>query len=522
MPYSHTAGLTRRPGAALAAALVLALGACDGGRVAGVAPAAEPAAARAERGGDLVTSDARALAAAVRAVGNENELLVMLKDDGVPGVSAAYLRELPLRADLVIGVPAAAPGAAARADGHTLAGKGARDAVRRALAAHGVAPYRETELLNVFAVRVPDDRLVPVLGVLLRHPNVDYVEANQKRPVEFHEASAGGLGRAAAMMFGGYGLDTKHTFHNVDDVWAAYTRGSGAKVGVMDSGVAYNRSTGTYDADLSLLAPGVGVDKRGFVDDYAEIPNCGSTGQLYYGQCVSWDDHYTVSSSGVPNTGHGTKMTGIVGANDNETGYVGVLPDGLTVGMKIAQNDRVSGNGCTGSSGYCIEDDDFVAAIDWAIRNDLDVLSMSFDGEFGGSVFDKLKAATNTYNIVLVASTDNRTGETYEPAEFNFVIAVAGLTLSGANDGDQRYKDLAAYSGSVGTVTASCPSSYAFCTPNGPGTVAGTSAATATVAGIAGLLRSYRPWETAATVRARLVNTAGTNGRVDALRAITY
>lgn len=456
------------------------------------------AAARATAPGDLVTSDAASMAERVRQVGNQNELLVVLKEATTPGVNAQALLSLPLRADLVIGLGAGRGAGRGNAD-MTKAGPEARNAVLNALAAHGVTPYNQAGELPIFAVRVPDDRLVPVLNVLLRHPSVDYVEANQKRPAVL-----------SGTPVGTNPLDDKHTFHNVQLAWD-FTRGAGAKVGVLDTGFANDRATNTWHPDGQLQTPSSGVDKRGFSDDYPHLTGC----SVYNGACVPWDDQ-----------GHGTSMTGLVGANDNADGSVGIMPEGLTISMKIISNDFVSGSGCGGTRVDCIEDDDFVGGIDWAMRNRLDVLSMSFTSQFGSSVFNALKSAYTNYDIFMVAATGNPNQPSGgEPVEFSFVYGAAGLDSYGGNFGHQVYKDFAALSGGY-TTNPYCPSIYSFCSPGGSDTLfptsGGTSSSTAIIAGIAGLLRAYYPLETASQTRARLVNTMGVNGRVNAYAAITY
>jgi hypothetical protein len=189
-------------------------------------------------GGDLVTSDPQVFAEALRAIDNENEVLVILKNSDFPRLAADLLRELPLSADLAIALPETPADAPRRhRPGFAPAGEPAHNAVLQALAAHDVHPYRHASWAEVMAIRIPDEKLVPVLAMLLHHPNVDYLEANQKRPIVLD----GGF------MFGDPAgsnpADIKHTFHDVLKAWD-YTRGTGAKVGIIDSGFAYDRSTG--------------------------------------------------------------------------------------------------------------------------------------------------------------------------------------------------------------------------------------------------------------------------------------
>lgn len=200
-------------------------------------------------GGDLVTSNPEEFADALRRIGNENEVIVLLKDASVAPVAGDFLRELPLGADLVVAVRDVPAGTTLRRQpGLARAGAAAGEALMRVLRNHGIEPYRtDTQAL---ALRIPDDKLVPVLAVLLHHPNVDYMEANQQRPITFN-----------ASPLGSNPLDIKHTFHNVDDAWG-YTRGSGAKVGILDSGFAYNRGTGQWHSDGQQINTTTGIFKE--------------------------------------------------------------------------------------------------------------------------------------------------------------------------------------------------------------------------------------------------------------------
>jgi hypothetical protein len=441
--------------------------------------------------GDLITSDPMVFAEALQRIGNESEILIVLKDESVPRVASDFLLDLPLSADLVIGLPeTAATAPRRRTPGFARAGARAHSEVLRTLTASGIEPYRHAPWAEVIAVRLPDEKLVPVLTSLLQHPNVDYIEANQKRPVLL---DGGPLGSNP--------YDTKHTFHKVLEAWD-YTRGGGAIVGVLDSGFAYDRNTGQWHEDGQLLTTTKGIQKNGFVDDYDAINNCDVTGGQPYGDCVPWDDH-----------GHGTPMAGLVGENDNNLGYVGIMPEGLTISMKIAQNCSITGGCGSISSTFHIEDDDFYWGVKWASYNDVQVLSMSFSANHGwnSSVYNALYDAYHSYDILLLSSTGNPGDEGYEyPQKWSFVMGVGGLNSDGSNYGLDAYQEVSALAGGV-TTLADCPSIHEFCSPGTYGVVGGTSSSTAITAGIAGLVRTYNSTLTAPQVRERLRATADPN-----------
>jgi hypothetical protein len=100
-------------------------------------------------------------------------------------------------------------------------------------------------------------------------------------------------------------------------------------------------------------------------------------------------------------------MAGLVGANDNSMGYVGIMPEGLTVSMKTAQNCSITGGCGSLTTEYYVEDDDFYHAVKWASYNDVQVLSMSFSSDFGSSPYNALYDACYSYDILLLSSTGN-------------------------------------------------------------------------------------------------------------------
>ncbi|HEU0301433.1 MAG TPA: S8 family serine peptidase [Longimicrobium sp.] len=482
-------------------ALALALAACSDQEQSLSPTFSAAASAVPAQAGNVITDDPRAFAQAVRAARNENELIVWLKDADLAAPGASAFAENG--GGLKIGLGRATAGGGRRhALGVAQPKTQARAAVRTALSAHGLRPYTEGAVLPVMMVRVPEQALDAVVRSLLNNPNVDWVEANQRHPVSL---LAGPLGTNP--------VDIKHTLHNVEGAWD-YSRGSGVKIGVLDTGLAADAYYNT-DPDESYVGP-YGVNKLGFVDDY---PGCGdgSTAQRT-GACEWRDDH-----------GHGTLMTGLAGALDNNVGYVGMAPQAIVYSMKTLFNTyMISNNNCGGPEiRDCIEDDDFTIAVDWAANNGLDVISMSFATNSGSSVQTALSRAYTTYDVLPMAATGNVSGQAYYPAGYTYVLGVGGVNEYGASIYRDNNEDIAAFSGGGTVWPGSCSSSYPStrCTLGGYSALAsyegGTSSSTANAAGIAALVRSYNPGLTAGQVWSRLVAASpGTAHQLDALVAV--
>jgi subtilisin len=170
-------------------------------------------------------------------------------------------------------------------------------------------------------------------------------------------------------------------------------RGTGVKVAIIDSGIDYNHR----DLDGNYAG---GYD---FVN----------------GDADPMDDH-----------GHGTHCAGILAAEDNGSGVVGVAPEADIYALKVLDYD---GNGSYGN---------IIAALEWAMLNGIQVTSNSYgsSGNPGSLVeitFD-LAADYGIINVCAAGNSGNLTGtgdNIIYPARFASCIAVAATTISNVRAG---------------------------------------------------------------------------------------
>ena len=199
-------------------------------------------------------------------------------------------------------------------------------------------------------------------------------------------------------------------------------------------------------------------------------------------------------------SGHGTHVAGIVAAEDNESGVVGVAPEAFLYALKVL-DER--------GRGYV---SDVVAAIEWAIDPDgdsgidsMDIINMSLGGGASLSLEEVCQLAYDK-GLLLVASAGNSgnppgIGDNVGyPAAYYSVIAVAAT-----DQNDER----ARWSSTGPAVELAAPGVSIYSTYiGGYATYSGTSMASPHVAGTAALVMVVYPLWSNKEVREQLKNTA--------------
>lgn len=235
-----------------------------------------------------------------------------------------------------------------------------------------------------------------------------------------------------------------------------HTMGEGINIGLMDSGVDPDHE------DLENWLPG-------------------------------WDAVTQTSPNQITANGsvHGTAMAGIIGATpNNDKGIAGIAPNANLIPISFRM---LSGQQTLSSA---------IAAVNWAIDNNIDVLNMSFgitheSDTFDSSIEDALENGRDGKGMVIVAAAGNNPGPilslpvgfalTY-PANLDDKIFVVS---SSRPIGEQFYnhwfgeENLDFLAPGVNVETTSFDNNYFE--------ASGTSVASAYVSGIAGLVLSINP-----------------------------
>ncbi len=246
------------------------------------------------------------------------------------------------------------------------------------------------------------------------------------------------------------------THINADDVQATGNTGSGAKVAILDTGI---------DASHEDLSVAGGAS---FIDTEPDPYNDGNS--------------------------HGTHVAGTVAGLNNTLGILGVAPSASLYAVKVLDS--------SGSGTYS----GIIKGIEWAVSNNMDVISMSLGGSRGSTSLQQ--AVDNAYNsgvlVVAAAGNDGAKGKRNTigyPAKYASAMAVGAVDNSNNRASFSSVGDELEIMAPGVNVLSSVPG-------NAYDTYNGTSMATPHVSGAAALILADNPSLSNVQVRNILNSTA--------------
>ncbi len=237
----------------------------------------------------------------------------------------------------------------------------------------------------------------------------------------------------------------------------------------IDSHAVHNQNINGTGVNISVLDTGIDYNNPELQDNYKGGYNFISN------NADPWDDNCL----SVYKTCHGTHVSGIIAANADGMGIIGVAPKSNIFAVKVLD---AGGFGDTGT---------VIAGIQWSIDNGANIISMSL-GSYPDPVFPEndialLDAINTSYNqgILIVAGAGNTgTGDNFVlyPAAFDNVIAVGAIDQNGQK---------ASFSPTNPKIELTAPGVNIYSTVQGGyANLSGTSQATPFVTGVAALIMS--------------------------------
>jgi subtilisin family serine protease len=263
------------------------------------------------------------------------------------------------------------------------------------------------------------------------------------------------------------------------------TKGSSTepvKIAVIDSGIDYNHP----DLKAQMAVNQAELNgKKGFDDD-----GNGYTDDIY------GYDFFGNDGDPMDGGGHGTHCAGVIGASHNGIGVVGVMAHVKLVALKFL-SDKGEG-----------QEIDAIRAIDYAIKNDIKVLSNSWGGTDRLQALEDAIIAANEAGVSFVAAAGNdaENNDTVSSFPANFkadnVISVGAFNIDGNRSDFSNYGTNSVHVMAPGTdiISTYLEAGYEY--------LSGTSMATPHVTGVIGLLLSKWPDLTPLQIRQHLMATS--------------
>lgn len=169
---------------------------------------------------------------------------------------------------------------------------------------------------------------------------------------------------------------------NIPSIWKK-TKGKGVRIAVLDSGCSIHPDLrNNIDYDLSI-------------------------------SCISNEDKYDQY------VGHGSHVAGIISAQQNATGIVGVAPEATLITIKVL-----------GKNNFSVSNS-IEKGLDYCIKIKPDIINMSLGGACPmGAVLEKIKTLYSMGIIVICAAGNDGTENILCPAQFDETVAVGSYSPS--------------------------------------------------------------------------------------------
>jgi minor extracellular protease Epr len=237
---------------------------------------------------------------------------------------------------------------------------------------HGIANYTQYKIINAISADIPEN----VSKQLKKNPKIKYIEVDTQVQIADKPSEPQPPQPPQQITWSIARVKAPEAWNN--------STGKNVKIAVLDTGISNSHPDLTVSGGINL----VGKSKNN-----------------------KWND----------DNGHGTHVTGIIAARNNSIGVIGVAPDAELYAVKVLD---------AYGSGYI---SDVIEGIDWAVQNNMDIISMSLGTAAYSQALNDSTANAYKAGILLVAAAGNNgdgnlsTDDVLYPAKFDSVIAVSAI-----------------------------------------------------------------------------------------------
>lgn len=348
------------------------------------------------------------------------------------------------------------------------------------------------EELNIYGYEFDDYLTLDTLIELNQSDLVEYVEADYTITPHAEMDNLWGLKNQVNS-----GIDI-----NITKAWEKSKGNSNLIIAVIDTGVDYNHpdlKNNVWINPREIATNGKDDDENGYIDDI-----------------FGWN---FADDNNNPNDedGHGTHVTGIIAASENNIGMVGVAPKVKIMPLKIFK----------GSSGSISS---IIRAISYAKRNGASIVNLSLTTTAYDQSLRDIMATSTDILFISAAGNDSQNNNLHPkyPANYDLSnnIVVASINQNGTLSSFSNY--------GYTTVHVAAPGNSIYSTlPNGKyGYKNGTSMSAPYVTGVAALVKSIYPSYSPSQIKNRILSTVkklsslqgkvSSGGLVDASKACGF
>lgn len=330
-------------------------------------------------------------------------------------------------------------------------------------------------LLGYYVIEIPDSLISTILSKIGSFPEIDFIEPNFKVSIEQDNIKDTDFQKQ-------WYID----FVRAREAWKKST-GKGVRIGIVDTGIDFEHNdlknriwvnpkedinnTGMFEPwpdsikvnGVSGDLNGIDDDGNGFTDDIIGYDfvnqTYGNLGDYSIPDPIPFDEH-----------GHGTMVAGVIGADINNIGIIGIAPEVKIVALRAFD---LTGNA---------EIKDIANAIIYAALNGINVLNLSFgSNEYSRLLEDAIAFAQSMGCIVVASAGNDGSIVPHYPSDFDGVISVGSITSEGIIANSSNFgPNVDIFAPGVQIYTTSLNNSYRY--------ISGTSFSAPIVAGGCALL----------------------------------